>query len=140
MMNNTMNKKPRGIRNNNPGNIEYTGTEWQGLDNPKHDGRFMRFKEPVYGIRALARVLSNYQKLYGINTVRGLINRWAPSVENNTDAYINHVADSLGVGADDKINVDQHLFNLINVITLHENGQNPYTPELVNQGIAMAVA
>lgn len=31
---------PRGIRNNNPGNIRYDGTNWQGLDNPPSDGTF----------------------------------------------------------------------------------------------------
>lgn len=134
-----MNKKPRGIRNNNPGNIEYTGTEWQGLDDPKHDGRFMRFVDPVYGIRALARVLSNYQKLHGINTVRGIINRWAPPHENNTDSYINHVASYLGVGADEPINVTDHLQSLVTVITKHENGQQPYSNSQINEGISKAL-
>ena len=50
--------QPRGIRNNNPGNIEHNGTNWQGMDNPPHDGRFIRFVTPQYGIRAMARVLT----------------------------------------------------------------------------------
>lgn len=132
-------KLPRGIRNNNPGNIEYTGVAWEGLDNPPSDGRFMRFVDPVYGLRALARVLTNYQRLHGINTVRGLINRWAPSHENNTTAYMQHVADYLGVGVDEPINVIEHLPNLLAVITQHENGQQPYSVAEITRGIQMAV-
>lgn len=135
-----MNKKPRGIRNNNPGNIEYTGVEWQGLANPPSDGRFMRFVDPVWGLRALARVLVNYQRLHGIDTVRGIINRWAPSFENDTTAYMSHVADYLDVGVDQQININERLFDLITVITQHENGQQPYTSKQINDGISLAVA
>ena len=53
-----MNQKlPRGIRNNNPGNIRH-GANWQGL-NPKGrdiDSAFCVFTAPIYGIRALAKV------------------------------------------------------------------------------------
>lgn len=132
-------KQPRGIRNNNPGNIEYNGTQWQGLDNPPSDGRYCRFTDPVFGIRALARVLGNYQRLYGINTVRGIINRWAPPVENDTASYINHVARVLGVGPDDVINVHDHMTQLVQVITLHENGQQPYADQQIVDGIRMAL-
>ena len=54
--------KPRGIRNNNPGNIE-CGSPWQGLRTQKErtDNRFAQFTDPVFGIRALACVLITYQ-------------------------------------------------------------------------------
>ena len=140
MMKPQVSNKPRGIRNNNPGNIEYTGTEWLGLDEPKHDGRFMRFVDPVFGIRALARVLSNYQRLHGINTVRGIVNRWAPPSENDSGSYMNHVASVLGVGVDEPIEVIDHLQDLVIVITLHENGEQPYTMSQLNEGINKALA
>ncbi len=62
-----MNQRPRGIRNNNPGNIRH-GENWQGL-NPNSrsiDAAFCVFNTPVAGIRALAKVLINYKKIYGL--------------------------------------------------------------------------
>lgn len=41
-------KTPRGIRNNNHGNLD-KGSPWQGLiDNPA-EPRFCTFKDPVWG-------------------------------------------------------------------------------------------
>ena len=99
-----MNKAtPRGIRNNNPGNIDYNpSVKWQGLADPPREpeGRFCRFAAPKWGIRAIARLLITYQDQHDLNTVRGIINRWAPPIENDSDAYVNAVASSLGVDAD----------------------------------------
>jgi hypothetical protein len=131
-------QKPRGIRNNNPGNIEYTGTQWQGLDNPASDGRFMRFIAPEWGIRALARTLDTYHNTHGIDTVRGIINRWAPSFENNTGSYIGHVAQSVGVSADQPFDVNAKMPQLVRAIIQHENGEQPYSTALINKGIGMA--
>lgn len=50
-------KQPRGIRNNNPGNIRRSSDPWQGLAKEQIDREFFKFKSSVYGIRALARLL-----------------------------------------------------------------------------------
>lgn len=126
---------PRGIRNNNPGNIEYTGTPWKGLASPPSDGRFVRFTTAQYGLRALARLLMNYQIKYGLNTVKKIIDRWAPPVENNTSAYASAVARHLGVGVSEKINVRSHLHKLVAAIVQHENGRQPYTATQINNAI-----
>ncbi len=88
-----MNQIPRGIRNHNPGNIRWQD-EWLGLkkDGKQQDPSFCVFISPVCGIRALAKVLKNYQRLYGLNTPRKIISRYAPPNENQTLAYINSVA------------------------------------------------
>jgi hypothetical protein len=131
--------KPRGIRNNNPGNIE-KGDPWQGLANPADDGRFCIFIEPTFGIRAIARILVSYQDRHGINTIRAAINRWAPPVENDTEAYVQHVAKKCGVGADEFVSF--HDFNivrpLVEAIILHENGQQPYTDAQITKGLVLA--
>lgn len=129
---------PRGIRNNNPGNIEYNGTQWQGLASPPSDGRFAIFKEPVYGIRALARVLETYYKSHELNTVRGIINRWAPPGENDSESYIANVAWKLGIEADQPFNVMARRADLVAAIIQHENGEQPYSDQLINRGVAMA--
>jgi len=131
--------QPRGIRNNNPGNIRH-GDQWVGLATEQEDPSFCSFIKPEYGIRAMGKILVNYQRRYGINTVRGIINRWAPPVENDTDAYVVHVADVVGVDPDEKVVVADVLAKLIPVIIKHENGQMPYSDEQIAKGIEMATA
>jgi len=128
---------PRGIRNNNAGNIRH-GAKWQGLAAEQTDSAFCTFTDPVYGIRAMGKILLNYQSRYGINTVRGIIDRWAPPVENDTEAYIEHVADDLRVGIDEPIVIADNLVGLIKAIIYHENGINPYADSLIMEGARLA--
>ncbi|WP_430248396.1 structural protein [Providencia sp. PAZ2] len=126
-----MTKQTRGIRNNNPGNIDYNkANNWKGQlpHNPSVESRFCRFESPDYGIRALIALLRTYQRKYGLSTVSGLINRWAPANENNTGAYINGVAKELGVSPTDIISLDDKVtaIKLAKAIIRHENGSQPY--------------
>lgn len=133
----TVNKvTARGLRNNNPGNIEYNpdpSQQWQGLDVPPSDGRFCRFVSPDYGFRALGHILINYSDKYGIRTVRGAITRYAPprnatgEIENNTDAYVQAVSNYLGVQADQPLDFRNWLGVLAQAICVHENGSCPYS-------------
>jgi hypothetical protein len=125
----------RGIRNNNPMNLRKTDINWDGKV-PGSDESFETFKSPQYGIRAGAKVLLNYQRLHGLDTINKIINRFAPPSENDTNAYAEHVSKVLGVGLDERINVDQYLHNLVSVIIKHENGVNPYGEE-IREGLAL---
>lgn len=134
---------PRGIRNNNPGNIEYNeNVKWQGLEGIEEHGspRFAKFKSPTYGIRAIAKLLITYQDKYGINTINGIIKRWAPSVENDTKAYIQHVSRVSGIAKNEHL--DLHSFEdlspIVQAIILHENGQQPYTEQQITKGLVLA--
>lgn len=130
---------PRGIRNNNPGNIEKTGDAWQGLADIQPDSRFFTFVDPVYGIRALAKIIRNYRDRYGLNTVQGIINRWAPPVENNTSAYVRAVAAKVGVAPTELLAWDAgQLRRLVEAIIQHENGQQPYSMATIADGISRA--
>lgn len=130
--------QPRGIRNNNPGNVEYDGTPWQGLADPPTDGRFARFVSPEYGIRAMARILDTYRARHGITTVAGIIDRWAPSHENPTNVYASYVAERLGVSPYDRIDVRARRGELIAAMVAFENGQQPYDLATINKGVSMA--
>lgn len=136
-----MKKVPRGIRNCNPGNIRH-GENWEGLHpySKELDESFCVFVSPKYGIRALCKILMNYNKLYCISTVAGIINRYAPPVENETDAYITHIANKLGVNPIEPINILQPevMYLLISAIILHENGKNPYSEEEIRGGMLLA--
>lgn len=128
---------PRGIRNNNPGNIRH-GDKWKGLAPIQGDPDFCTFISPEYGIRAMAVLLLNYQRKQGLQTVRQIISRWAPPTENNTEAYIRHVAERLGVGPDEPIVIADVLPTLVACIIRHENGQHPYDATTIGRGIDMA--
>ena len=118
-------RQPRGIRNNNPGNIRH-GANWQGL-NPNGrniDSAFCVFESPVFGISALAKVLINYKKIHGLNTVRQIVSRYAPPNENQTAAYIQSVAKQLEVYPDTKIDIEERgvLTVFIKAVIRMENG------------------
>ncbi|HCP76806.1 MAG TPA: hypothetical protein DIU11_03480, partial [Pusillimonas sp.] len=131
---------PRGVRNNNPGNIE-KGVGFQGeIDG--NDSRFATFDSPESGIRALAVNLLTYQEKHGLNDVRSIINRWAPSNENNTNAYVQTVADAVGVSPDQEINLrdPNTMERLTTAIIEHENGMQPYELPRIQTGIRAALA
>lgn len=135
-----MTNTPRGIRLNNPGNLEKNGTPWQGLAADQPDERFYKFDDAAWGIRAMARTLITYQDTHKINTVKGIINRWAPPHENDTRAYVLHVSQLLEVSPDQPIDVHQHavMAPLVKAIIRHENGQQPYSDDVVNEGLRRA--
>ena len=93
------NKLPRGLRNNNPGNIRITKDKWKGLCKEQTDKSFFQFTEMRYGYRALIRTLQNYNRRHGCKSIADYINRWAPPVENNTSSYIISVCSKMGVPA-----------------------------------------
>lgn len=130
----------RGIRNNNPGNIELSKTSWQGAVQGV-DPRFVTFDTPEAGIRALGKNLLTYQDKYGLNTVEGIVNRWAPPGENNTGAYVQSVAQAVGVDPKTPLNLRDPatLQNITGAIIQHENGGNPYRPEQIKAGVDSAI-
>lgn len=134
------NTSPLGIRNNNPGNIRKSEDKWQGLTQPQPEGPFFVFENPIYGIRAIARLLINYQDKYGLRTIGQIITRWAPPSENNTRAYIDSVAKRTGIAADEQL--DMHVYEdvrpLVAAIIWHENGQQPYSNQQIDKGLVLA--
>lgn len=130
---------PRGERNNNPGNIRISSTAWQGKVIGK-DTAFETFATAADGIRAMAKLLRNYQVIYGLNTVRRIIGRWAPSSENNTSAYVAAVAAALGVGPDQAIDLanDAVLAALVRAVIQHENGRVIYASGDIAAAVAAA--
>lgn len=98
---------PRGIRNNNPLNIR-KGNNWKGERQPQSDPSFEEFESLQMGLRAGFIILRNYQHnslapKMRANTIRKIINRWAPTSENNTLKYIDTVARRSGLNPDELI-------------------------------------
>lgn len=118
---------PRGIRNNNPGNIEYISDParaWRGQ--VATDGRFGVYDTIANGVRALGKQLLKYDER-GLSTVREIISTWAPGHENDTAAYVSAVAREIGVSPNERLDVRAALPRLAGAIIRHENGQQPFT-------------
>jgi hypothetical protein len=134
---------PRGIRNNNPGNINFG--DWArshgatGVEAGK-GGRFATFGNAQAGLDALADLLRSYMAR-GVDTVASIIAKYAPAGENNTAAYVASVAARLGVDANahlDPRNLQQ-MAGLIDSIVRVENGKNPYAPEMLQRAAGRGV-
>ena len=97
---------PRGIRNNNPLNIRRGKDQWQGLRAQQTDASFCQFESLEYGWRAAFYLLTRtYYHKYRLYTIRTIIRRWAPSSENNTEAYIAYVARLTGLAPDEPLGI-----------------------------------
>ncbi|UYK82305.1 structural protein P5 [Xanthomonas sacchari] len=136
--------KPRGVRNNNPGNIDRTRTVWQGEDRTAaalaSEARFAVFTSAAYGFRAIVKILMTYQNKHGLRTVAGLIGRWAPPSENDTAAYVAQVSRALGVEPDTSVDVGAPAtaFQLVKSIARHENGGDFWPDQIIWEGLRLA--
>ncbi|MBQ4902315.1 MULTISPECIES: structural protein P5 [Alistipes] len=81
----------RGIRNCNPGNIRNSKTKYLGEVRPSRDAAFKQFETMAWGYRAMFVLLHTYSR-NGYRTLRQMITRYAPPVENHTENYIAHVS------------------------------------------------
>jgi hypothetical protein len=128
--------QPRGIRNNNPGNLNFANQPGASLE-AGQNARFASFDTPEEGLSALSHQLKLYDKR-GINTVSSMIGKFAPPSENNTAAYINNVSKELGVSPTDQIDVNDPkvMAKMMTSIIKIENGKNPYSEEQINTAAA----
>ena len=135
-----MNAPTRGVRNCNPGNIRRSGDRWKGLAPAQPDPAFFVFETPLWGIRAMAVILRNYQKRVGLKSLAQIIGRWAPAGENDTAGYVAAVGKAMGVDPRAPLDLgnDATLRALIAAIIRHENGLQPYDLETVDLAIDLA--
>lgn len=114
---------PRGLRNNNPGNIVKTNIAWLGKIQNGTDSRFEQFEHIGYGLRALYKNLITKIKRYD-GSIADIITEWAPPHENNTQNYIDIVQRRLGKTTVQLTRSD--LIQLAEAITLIENGDKAH--------------
>ena len=122
---------PRGYRNNNPLNIDKSNEPWKGKITPSGDSRFEQFISMPYGYRAALINIRTYVTKYGLNTIEGIISRWAPQSENNTQGYIRSVCNTTGYTPStiiDPYNQEQ-MCNLVYAMAIVENGTK-YMPDM----------
>lgn len=122
--------QPLGVENNNPGN----------LMKPAHEGgadsRYYVFSKPEDGISAMTKALVHYGD-QGIDTVEGIISRWAAATQKDPVKYIATVSSEMGVKRDEKIDLHDFyvLEPLIKSMITVENGKQPYTDEQIAEGM-----
>lgn len=89
----------RGMRNNNPLNIRFSPkNHWFGLTGS--DGAFCRFDTVENGFRAAFLVIHRYMAVHGLKTVKEIVSRWAPEIDNDTEAYIYFVCKRMNCSMD----------------------------------------
>ena len=122
----------RGVRNNNPGNLR----SWGNM--PRDSGGYAVFPTKESGLSATIQNLQAQQKLHGLNTIRGIISRWAPSNENDTQAYIADMVKKTGFGADQQLNLNDSrtVAPLISGIVKHEGNGSGFSDEMINRAVA----
>lgn len=98
-----MTKMSRGLRNLNPGNIRLGSFRYKGEVARSSDRAFRQFESIEWGYRAMFVLLHTYARKYGCSTLRQMINRYAPPIENHTDNYIRRVAHSTHLSPDEEI-------------------------------------
>lgn len=116
---------PRGLRNNNPGNLVRSSNNWQGKIPfaQSQDDHFEQFYTLNDGIRACAKLLVNKVNS-GQNTIRKVLVSYAPEFENDTAGYINYVSGQSGIGPDAEIVLNTAtLAALLRAIFEQENGK-----------------
>ena len=123
-MKNDQTKQPRGLRNNNPGNIKRSKVCYIGEVRPSSDAIFKQFESMAYGYRAMFMLLYTYDIKLGLNTIESIIGRYAPTSENNTSAYVKHVSELSRVPATSRISSTNRdvMLHIVAAMSQHENG------------------
>nr|DAG54138.1 MAG TPA: virion protein [Caudoviricetes sp.]DAP75976.1 MAG TPA: virion protein [Caudoviricetes sp.] len=127
-------KLPRGLRLCNPCNIRISTDKFLGEVQPSSDKALKEFERNAYGYRAAFRVLLTYITRYHVNTMRGMIARFAPATENHTEAYVNTVAQRAAIDPDKELRtVDKEdLIRMVAAMSYVENGVEADMHEVVD--------
>lgn len=132
----------RGIQNNNPMNLRISSIQWKNKIVPSKDHDFEQFLTAYDGIHAGMKNVCNYYKLHGLQTIKDIISRFAPSAENDTNSYITFVSRKLAVDPSAVIDpLDPSVLEQLGCAIIEfENGTNPYEQSLINQVVKNVLA
>lgn len=142
-------------RRNNPGNLQWIGypgeikrnsDQWEGVDYSgiSWSSRFAVFKDMTYGLRALFINMNTQIVKNRRNTIKSLIEAWAPPHENDTDKYVKSVARATGVNPDiyrltSIVNDREVCINIAKQIAINEGGIT-LTEDVINNAYGMATS
>lgn len=123
-------KQSAGIINNNPGNLLYTEQP-----NAARIGDYAAFGTPSEGFATLGQLIETLGGGKGRNTVSAIIKALSGESAGGGDlaGFIKDVAGRTGFGPDQALNLKDPntLAALMNAVTWHMQGSNPYQPGTV---------
>jgi hypothetical protein len=133
---------PRGIRNNNPGNIIASPFATRMGATGVDDKGFAIFPDASAGERAAVSLLGVYGQ-QGRNTIEQIVNKWSPpnapgNTPQATQAYVNFVSQQLGVAPNAPLNMQdpQVLQRIAAAQFKFENGIGPLGQGAAPQAMA----
>ena len=135
----------REERINNLMGLKHSKDVFKGEVIPSTDPFFKEFEHSQDGVRAGTKILLTYVLVHGIRTIAGIINRWAPTSENDTEAYINDVCKKTGKPpyytlTDADIHNADFMVDLVKAIIYHENGEVTISDGIIRNGVIEAYA
>ena len=88
-------------------------------------GNFCIFIDYLHSYRAAIKLLNTYYTKYGLNTIEGLINRYAPASENSTNSYVDFVSKQSGFDKNELLTFDNDtIFKIIQPMARMESNTN----------------
>lgn len=105
----------------NPGNLRIPGST----------SGFQQFGSDEAGLRAMAHQLQLYEDRDHLDTIAKIITKYAPSNENNTEAYIKAVEDRTQIGRNEHVDLhnNQTLAAIMSAMTKQENSRSDFSPQ-----------
>lgn len=135
--------RPRGIRNNNPGNIKFKeGNNWKGKvpfdKNTDENKTFEQFTEYKWGVRAMILLLIIYMR-NGYDTLDKIIRRYTSGdSKSSQDAYITYVSVSAGISPTKILTPTKtNLRELVIAMTHWENNTDAVSKAQFDAGYAL---
>ena len=106
-----------GRGNNNVGNMRVPGS----------DTDFQKFDTPEESISAIDKQLSIYGKRDGVDTLSGVISKWSPANENNTNALIENASRITGFKPNQKIDLNNPAIRaVVTAAIIRQEGSKAY--------------
>lgn len=127
----------RGIRNNNPGNVKFGPSQWNGkieeaqnTDSKITDPNHSRFGQPTFeqfwtwpqGVRVMIYLVKKYINVHNANTIDTIINRWAQGGNENYKNYLSQRSGKTRTQIIDS-NDEPTIKSIVRSISNFENGQ-----------------
>lgn len=113
------------------GSIGVTAQPFHNPGNLRPPGQkvgFAAFPTDEAGLRAMARQIQIYSRRDNLNTVEGIVSKYAPASENNVPAYVSDVSRRSGFGPNQRIDTSdvQALSRVLAAMIAHEQRGGSY--------------